>query len=373
MVTSRSKSASLRLRTLVACVVAATLLSSCNANAASTPGASTTTSTPTSDGVSGFGPGKEIANGLDVPWGLSFLPGGDALVAERNSGQVWQLSPSGTPPKKVYKVPDVVAKREGGLLGLAVSPHYGTDKLVYAYVTTAQDNRIVRFQLGGGPPTLVFGGIAAGVSHDGGRIAFGPDGMLYAAVGDIDKPDSSMDLTSFNGKMLRLTPDGKPAPGNPFDNSPIYSLGHRNVEGMAWDSSGRLFASEFGESDWDEVNLIQPGGNYGWPKVEGKGDTAGGKYVNPLVTWRPQDASPSGVAITGDTLYVACLRGERLWAIPLKDGVLGTPRAELKGRYGRIRTVEVAPDGALWIATSNTDGRGTERDGDDRIVRFPRL
>jgi glucose/arabinose dehydrogenase len=359
-------------RTLIALVIAVTALTGCDGVARSAAPPNSTGPSPNgSTQLSGFGPGKELAHDLDVPWGLAFLPGGDALVAERDTGQLWRLSPSGAAPQKVYKMPGVAARREGGLLGLAVSPKYAEDQYVYAYLTTAADNRIVRFRLNGGAPEVVFAGIAKSESHDGGRIAFGPDGMLYAAAGDIDRPSLAQDLSSSNGKILRLTPDGHPAPGNPIANSPVYSLGHRNVQGLAWDSAGRLFASEFGESDYDEVNLIEPGRDYGWPKVEGKGDTSGGKFTNPLVTWRPQDASPSGVAITRDVLYVACLRGERLWAIPLKDGKLGTPRAELLGAYGRIRTVEVAPDGALWLTTSNQDGRGDRREGDDRVIRYP--
>jgi glucose/arabinose dehydrogenase len=143
------------------------------------------------------------------------------------------------------------------------------------------------------------------------------------------------------------------------------------VQGLAWDAQGRLFASEFGQNEFDEVNLIQPGRNYGWPEVEGRGDTDGGRFTNPLVTWRTDEASPSGAAIVGDTLYVAALRGERLWTVPLRGDRLGEPRAQLRDRYGRLRTVARAPDGSLWLATSNRDGRGDPRDGDDRILRFP--
>ncbi|BCJ69519.1 PQQ-dependent sugar dehydrogenase [Polymorphospora rubra] len=315
--------------------------------------------------------GEELARGIDVPWGLAFLPDGDALIAERDTGRILRLDPGGGEPQQVAEVPGVAAAGEGGLLGLAVSPDFATDELVYAYFTAADDNRIVRFRLGGGEPEVVFSGIAKASYHNGGRIAFGPDGMLYVGTGDAGNTSLSQDPASPVGKILRLTPDGQAAPGNPTAGSPVYSLGHRNVQGLAWDADGRLFATEFGQNDVDEVNLIEPGRNYGWPEVEGEGDTAGDRYTNPLVTWSTREASPSGIAITAGTAYVAALRGERLWVVPLDGDRLGEPSAELTDRYGRLRTVQVAPDGALWVTTSNTDGRGDLRDGDDRILRFP--
>ncbi|XVU30185.1 PQQ-dependent sugar dehydrogenase [Actinoplanes sp. CA-054009] len=195
--------------------------------------------------------------------------------------------------------------------------------------------------------------------------------MLYAGVGDAQNTADAQNPDSVNGKILRLTPDGKPAPGNPTPGSPVYSIGHRNVQGLAWDSAGRMFAAEFGQDELDEVNRIEAGRNYGWPEVEGEGDTHGGRYTNPLLTWKVADASPSGIAISGNTAYVAALRGQRLWTLPLDGGAIGEPVAHLQQQYGRLRTVQIAPDGALWMTTSNTDGIGNPRDGDDRILRFP--
>jgi glucose/arabinose dehydrogenase len=316
----------------------------------------------------------DVVTGIRVPWGLAFLPGGDALLAERNSGRVLQVPAGGGAPREVYRVPGVVAAGEGGLLGLAVAPTYGDDRWVYAYHTASGDNRIVRFRVAGdgagSPPEVVFAGIDKAGVHNGGRLAFGPDGMLYAGTGDAGSRESSQDPADPNGKILRMTADGKPAPGNP-GGSVVYSLGHRNVQGFAWDAGGRMFAVEFGQNRFDEVNLIEPGRNYGWPRVEGQGDTAGGRYTNPLIVWSTDEASPSGAAIAGGTLYVAALAGERLWTVPLTGAGTGTPKAEFVGRYGRLRTVAVAPDGALWLTTSNFDGRGDARAGDDRIIRFP--
>jgi glucose/arabinose dehydrogenase len=264
-------------------------------------------------------------------------------------------------------VPGVNPNGEGGLLGLATSPAYAQDGLVYAYFTSTSDNRVARFRLGATPEVIV-SGIAASNVHNGGRIAFGPDGFLYITTGDAATSSRAQNPASINGKILRVNADGSPAPGNPIAGSPVWSLGHRNVQGIAWDASGRLFATEFGAGAFDEVNLIEPGKNYGWPAVEGVGNNAA--FVNPLVTWSTSEASPSGAAISGNTLYVGALAGRRLWKIPITAAGLGTPQAMLEGQFGRLRTVVTAPDGSLWVATSNRDGRGSPTADDDRILRF---
>jgi len=312
---------------------------------------------------------RTIVTGLKVPWGIAFLPDGSALIAERATGEIVQVGPRGGRARPVMRVPGVSFDGEGGLLGLAVSPSYARDRLVYAYLTTASDNRIVRFRLGG-PLHPILTGLQKASIHNGGRLAFGPDGMLYAGVGDAGNTANAQNRASRNGKILRITPAGKVPAGNPFPGSPVWSLGHRNVQGRAFDAAGRLWASEFGQNAYDEVNLIRKGRNYGWPVVEGKGSTRGGRFTNPLVTWRTSDASPSGAAIAGSSLYVGALAGERLWRVPLHGTSVGRPRALRSGRYGRLRTVARAPDGALWISTSNRDGRGAPRAGDDRIIRL---
>jgi len=171
------------------------------------------------------------------------------------------------------------------------------------------------------------------------------------------------------GKIPRRPPEAEPAPGNPFDDSPVYSYGHRNVQGLAWDSKQRLWASEFGQDTWDELNQIKPGGNYGWPEVEGKSDDT--KYVNPIAQWHTNDASPSGIAYAEGSIWMAGLRGERLWRIPLRGTeAAADPQAFLKGTYGRLRTVVSAGGDKLWLVTSETDGRGTPKSGDDRILEL---
>jgi glucose/arabinose dehydrogenase len=181
--------------------------------------------------------------------------------------------------------------------------------------------------------------------------------MLYAGVGDAGTTANAQNMNSRNGKILRMTPTGAVPAGNPFANSLVWSLGHRNVQGLAWDAQGRMWAAEFGQNTWDEVNQIVAGGNYGWPTVEGMGNNP--SFRNPAVVWTTAEASPSGLAFANDTLFVAALRGQRLWTVPVNaGGSVGTPVAELQNQFGRLRTVMRRPDGWLWVATSNRDGRG---------------
>jgi glucose/arabinose dehydrogenase len=310
-----------------------------------------------------------VATGLDVPWGLAFLPGGDALVSERDTGRILRIPHGGGKPRTVMSIAGVatVGGGEGGLLGLAVSPRYASDRLVYAYYTTVRDNRIVRFKLGGRLRPIVTG-LRAGVIHNGGRIAFGPDGKLYAGVGETGTGSLAQDPASRNGKILRMNPDGSAPSDNPRKGSLVWSSGHRNVQGLAWDAQGRLWASEFGQNRFDEVNLIRKGDNGGWPLVEGVGSTNGGVFTNPKVTWTTDEASPSGAAIIGNTLYLGALRGQAVLRVALDGTNARKLTPMLRGR-GRIRTVVRAPDGTLWVTTSNRDGRGSPRRGDDRVLR----
>jgi glucose/arabinose dehydrogenase len=324
------------------------------------------------------GDAEVLETGLEVPWGLTFLPTGDALVGERGTGRIYRIPADGGERTLVGTVPGVVPDGEGGLLGLAADPLFIHDSFVYAYLTAEADNRIIRFRLTPDEPELydvevILDGIAKAGNHDGGALAFGPDGMLYAGVGDAGDPSRAQDPASLNGKILRMDPLGKPPTEdpNPDPDSLVWSMGHRNVQGLAWDSRGRLWATEFGQDTFDEVNLIEPGGNYGWPEVEGASDDSGdAMFIDPLVTWSTDEASPSGLAIADDTLYVGALRGQRLWTIPLSGDGLGEPEAELEGQYGRLRNVQVAPDGSLWITTSNRDGRGDPAAHDDRVIRI---
>ncbi len=313
-----------------------------------------------------------IAEGFTSPWGLAFLPDGTALVSERDTGLVKHIDDRGR-VGVVGEVPGVdFSSEEGGLLGLAVGPPGSDRPYVYAYLSTDTDNRVVRMPYRSGtlgPPQVVLSGIPVSAFHNGGRVAFGPDGMLYVSTGDATEEANAVDPDSLGGKILRVTPTGDPAPGNPTAGSPVWSLGHRNVQGLAWTGRGSLWASEFGQDTWDELNLIEPGEDYGWPAHEGLADAAG--VTDPKVQWRPDDASPSGVAYAEGAVWVAALAGERLWGVPVSDDeVTGEAEAFLAGSLGRLRTVVTAPDGSLWLMTSNTDGRGEPRSGDDRILRL---
>jgi aldose sugar dehydrogenase len=313
-----------------------------------------------------------IATGLTSPWDIAFLPNGDAFVSERDTGLIKHVTPDGD-VETVGELTDVAPSSEGGLLGLTVHPDFENEPYVYAYLSTDADNRLVRMRwdgsrLGDAEPLLTSNPV--GEIHDGGRLAFGPDGMLYITTGETGDAALSQNLDSNGGKILRLEPDGDIPDDNPFGDSPVWSYGHRNVEGLAFDDAGRLWASEFGESTWDELNLIRPGNNYGWPLREGsQGEQC--DCVDPVVAWRPVVASPSGLAYADGSLWMAALRGARLWRIPL-DGTkpAGEPRGFFIGKYGRLRAIAVAPDGALWLGTSNTDGRGSPASNDDRIFRI---
>ena len=314
----------------------------------------------------------EVTTGLISPWGLGFLPDGSALVTERDTGQLLSVPAAGGAATVVGTVDGVDPGGEGGLLGLAVSPDFAQDGQVFVMFTAAQDNRIAAVTVRDGTigdQQVIVEGLPKGQIHNGGRLAFGPDGLLYAGTGDSGNSDLAQDLGSLGGKILRLRTDGSPADDAPFPEAPlVYSLGHRNVQGLAFDDQGQLWAAEFGQNTWDELNRIGAGRNYGWPVVEGPSDDP--TFAAPERTWATDDASPSGIAIAGGSVFMAGLRGERLWQIPLTGDATGEPVALVAGEYGRLRTVQVAPDGTLWLITSNTDGRGSEEAGDDRILRL---
>ena len=318
-----------------------------------------------------------VAAGLEAPWDLVFTPDGEALVSERDSSRLLSIDSSGN-VEELQRLPEN-GTGEGGLLGIALSPNYESDGYIYAYYTTDTDNRVTRFQLGEDPEPILTG-IPVLTYHNGGRIAFGPDGNLYVGTGDAGDTSNSQDLNSLGGKILRVTPDGDVPADNPFSNSPIYSYGHRNVQGLAWDEGGQLYATEFGQNRYDEVNRIQPGGNYGWPAVEGEGGFfASGEYIDPIATWATSEASPSGAAILKNgaipqwegSFFMAALRGQRLYRLALDPSGTVTEQEELlSGQAGRLRHVVQAPDGSLWVLTSNRDGRGTPIATDDRILRL---
>ncbi|MET7619408.1 PQQ-dependent sugar dehydrogenase [Streptomyces sp. NPDC005408] len=303
---------------------------------------------------------KTISSGWTIPWGATWLPDGSALINERDSVEVYKVSQTGT-KTKVAAQPLIASPNSGEtLLGIAVSPNWLQDHYIYLYHGAKEGNRIARMTYDGstltGYKTLV-SGIKRGL-HNGGRIKFGPDGFLYATTGDAGIPGESQDKQSLNGKILRLTTDGKPAPGNPFGTL-VYSYGHRNPEGLTWDAQGRLWETEIGEDTWDELNLVEPGKNYGWPTCEGECTTAG--MSNPARQWHPAQGVPGGLTYTDGALYIAALKGQRLWRVPVDGTTTGTPVAYFTNGYGRLRDVVKVPGkSALWITTDKA-GRAADR------------
>ncbi|GAB3079035.1 PQQ-dependent sugar dehydrogenase [Intrasporangium mesophilum] len=321
---------------------------------------------------------RTVATGIDVPWGLARLPDGGVLVTSRDSLTVSRLDVTTGRLTTVGTVPgvltDVTRGGEGGLLGIAVSPQFASDRTIFVYFSTSSDNRVAAItydpskpagsQLG--TPRVIVTGIPHGIRHNGGRLAFGPDGYLYATTGETGDPPLAQDRSSLGGKILRMTAAGKPAPGNPFGTL-VWSYGHRNVQGIAWDAGGRLWASEFGDHSEDELNLILPGHNYGWPQTEGFTTQQG--ITGPVAQWGPPEDSPSGIAIADGSVWMAALRGQRLWRIPLAGTkVVASPQDFLVSRYGRLRSVLALDDHTLLVTTSNRDGRAQPNQGDDHVL-----
>ncbi|TXD38238.1 PQQ-dependent sugar dehydrogenase [Lujinxingia vulgaris] len=317
-----------------------------------------------------------VATDLAAPWDLTVTPDDRVFLTERDSGRVGEYVDGRT--RRLRQFP-VANAGEGGLLGIAHSPRFAQDNLLYVYYTTEEDNRIVRFNPDNrAEPELIFEGIPQSRIHNGGRIDFGPDGMLYVGTGDAARPDLAQDPDSLAGKILRMTPDGEIPDDNPTAGSFVYSMGHRNVQGLAWDSQGRLFATEFGPNENDEVNRIIPGQNYGWPEVTGQSNQEA--FTDPIFVQQPPDASWSGLTASvqgaipqwDDNLLIASLRGQRVWRLVLNEE--GTEVVESEAlfvnEWGRLRAAVQAADGSIWVLSNNRDGRGTPREGDDQIYRL---
>jgi glucose/arabinose dehydrogenase len=315
-----------------------------------------------------------LAKRLAVPWGIAFLPDGSALVTQRDTAQILRVGPDAGPDgltvSEVQRLAEVVPGGDGGLMGVAVSPRYQSDRAVYVYYSTRRDNRVAKLVLKGRPQPILTG-IPRAPANNGGGLAFGPDGYLYVGTGDDTAGGSQAPNTrSLGGKILRITTAGKAAPGNPVPNSPVWASGFHNVQGMAWDASSRMYASESNQKAYGELNLIKKGGNYGYPSVDGVGSAA--KLTNPLVTWPTANSSCAGVAVLERTIGTACLLGQRLWLVTTTGNgtLLGQPQDLLAGEYGRLRALAAAPDGSLWVSTSNTEEGGKPRPDDDRLIRL---
>lgn len=315
-----------------------------------------------------------VAQGLDIPWELVFLPNGDMLVTER-AGKLLLIGKS----KKVIQISGVEHRGEGGLLGAALHPDFEQNNWLYLYLTTRTGNgltnRVERYVLSGSElseQTTIIEDIPGARFHDGGRIAFGPDGLLYIATGDAGSAQSAQDINSLAGKILRVTDTGTIPDDNPFQNA-VYSYGHRNVQGLAWDDAGVLWASEHGpsgsESGFDELNRITSGFNYGWPEVLGD-ETQTGMEKPQLHSGQSDVWAPSGMTYANGHVFFAGLRGESLYVADVGSGEAKELQAFFREEYGRLRTVTLGPDGMIYILTNNTDGRGQPKINDDQIIRI---
>lgn len=317
---------------------------------------------------------SSVASSLEIPWEIVLLPNGDMLATERD-GQLVRIGKD----KRVIPIQGVEHSGEGGLLGLALHPNFQKNNFIYLYLTTRVDtglsNRIERYvfqddQLRG--RTVIFQNIPGAAYHDGGRIAFGPDGYLYITTGDAGNERSAQNIKSLAGKILRITDNGNIPSDNPFKNA-VYSFGHRNPQGIAWDHKGRMWATEHGRSGilsgLDELNLIEKGKNYGWPTIQGNQKKKGMK--NPVIhsgaldTWAPAD-----IVAFNDRLFFTGLRGEALYEV--RFSAKGKPKiiTHFKNRFGRLRALALGDDGTLYISTSNRDGRGSPAKDDDQIFRI---
>jgi glucose/arabinose dehydrogenase len=316
---------------------------------------------------------ETVATGLEAPWEIAFLPDRRALVTER-PGRVRLLSADGELRDEPLAEIDVEDVGEGGLLGLAVDPEFSDNGFVYLYRTTREGNQVVRHRLDGDElreERVVAGAIPSGTTHNGGRIAFSPDGDLFVTTGDAGRQDLAQDAGSLAGKILRLDPGAYRGDGGDPE---IHSLGHRNPQGLAWEpEGGRLLASEHGASRNDEVNVIERGENYGWPEVEGPEH---GPFTAPLQVWTDETVAPSGSAfVTGEDsawrgdLLVSGLRGTALRRLTIDGDEVTGDETILDGEYGRLRTVVQGPGGALYVLTNNRDGRGSPAGDDDRVLR----
>lgn len=316
-----------------------------------------------------------IAENLEVPWALAFLPDQSLLVTER-SGRVRLVTASGELLPEPLLSLEVVRKiqGEGGLHGITIHPEFEKNRFVYVYYTyenqgnqslnrvaryTFEDNKLINEQ-------IIVDRIPGALFHDGGRIKFGPDKYLYITTGDAQDPSLAQNTNSLAGKILRVTPDGQPAPGN-TTNTLIYSYGHRNPQGITWDESGRLWETEHGQSTLDELNQIENGNNYGWPTIEGDETKSG--LTQPIAHSGSSTWAPGGAAYLNGSIYFVGLRGKALYEAKLQDNNV-TIKVHLQNEFGRLRDVIVGPDKMLYVTTSNRDGRGIPAFGDDKILRI---
>lgn len=326
----------------------------------------------------GAQPLSAVAKYLEIPWSMVFLPDGSMLFTER-PGRVRAIDKNGILLEKpIAQISTVKHIGEGGLLGITIHPDFKKNHFVYLYYTYSSDergteNRVSRFIFENDSllnEEIIINAIPGASFHNGGRIKFGPDNFLYITTGDSQTSSLSQNTNSLAGKILRVTDDGLPAPGNSFGNL-VYSYGHRNPQGLAWDRNDQLWATEHGRSGllsgYDELNKIEIGKNYGWPDIQGDDIKPGMErpilHSGAMKTW-----APSGMAIVGESVFFTGLRGEILYEANISEDQISI-KEHFKGEFGRLRDVILGPNGFLYIATSNRDGRGSPTPKDDRIIK----
>lgn len=322
-------------------------------------------------------PYEIVVENLKIPWDIAFLPNGDFLVTER-SGTLSRFNSI----KEKINIPLTGVKHtsEGGLLGMTLHPEYSKNNFIYLYMSSPgqngkTENKVMRYRLGGNilnDPTVIIDKIPGAIYHDGGRIEFGPDNLLYITTGDATESALAQDKNSLAGKILRLNDDGSIPKDNPFETA-VYSFGHRNPQGLAWDKQGKLWQTEHGRSGvssgYDEINLVEKGKNYGWPKFQGPENKQG--YISPALqsgtdsTW-----APASLTFANNKLFFGGLRGEALYEVSINENKVSNLKEHFKNKFGRIRTTRLGPDGMLYIMTSNQDSRGKPNQGDDKIIRI---
>lgn len=313
-----------------------------------------------------------IAANLEIPWALDFLPAspaggpdGNILFTERPGRVKLVDKDGGADPVLIAQISQVQPVGEGGLLGLAIHPDFPVNGFVYLYYTYAENggntkNRLSRYKFENHKlidEKIIIDAIPGAANHNGGRIKFGPDGYLYITTGDAQNPSQAQDINSLAGKILRLAEDGYS----------IYSFGHRNPQGLAWDDRGRLWATEHGSSGMDEINLIEPGKNYGWPAI--RGDDTNPGMESPQLHSGSGTWAPAGAAFVNNSIFFAGLRGQALYQATVAAAKISLTE-HLKGKFGRLRDVVLGPDGLLYLTTGNRDGRGDPQADDDKIIRL---
>lgn len=314
-----------------------------------------------------------IAENLDTPWGIASLPDRSMLVTER-PGRVRLVNSDGQlEPEPIITLDNVREAGEGGLLGITLHPDFSENNYVYLYYTYSNNgnntlNRVSRLKYENKKlqnEQVIVDNIPGASNHNGGRIKFGPDNFLYITTGDAENPSQAQDINSLAGKILRVTDEGRPVQGNPFNNL-VYSYGHRNPQGLAWDSSGQLWATEHGPSRLDEINKIEAGKNFGWPVIQGGEKREG--MVSPSLNSGSATWAPAGAAFLNSSLFFGGLRGQTLYEAVFQENQIEL-REHFQGKFGRIRDIVLGPDSMIYITTSNKDGRGNPQERDDKIIK----